>query len=175
MTGKDGTGAFHVPLIRRRRVSQLIVLPGCLVLVLSHLVEGKDLHPVHVVEGFHKAGHRIDVFITVGQSGNQHETDPHLAAQFIQPAGKLERWLKAHPGDLLVGGGPAALDVEQDEVGVLQQFITGPLAKKPGRIQRGVQSQLLCSPEQGVDELWAKFSDAEGNEMGAFFAYVTKL
>lgn len=29
--------------------------------------------------------------------------------------------------------------------------------------------------EPGTDELWAKFIDAEGNEMGAYYAYVRKL
>jgi len=37
----------------------------------------------------------------------------------------------------------------------------------------GVKFKLNLKP--GRDELWAKFTDAEGTPMGAFYAYVTKL
>ena len=38
---------------------------------------------------------------------------------------------------------------------------------------KSVTFKLKLKP--GRDELWAKFTDAEGTPMGAFYAYVTKL
>ena len=49
------------------------------------------------------------------------------------------------------------------------QEITLPV--KPNA--KSVTFKLKLKP--GRDELWAKFTDAEGTPMGAFYAYVTKL
>jgi hypothetical protein len=38
---------------------------------------------------------------------------------------------------------------------------------------KSVTFKLKLKP--GRDELWAKFTDADGVPMGAFYAYVTKL
>jgi len=35
--------------------------------------------------------------------------------------------------------------------------------------------KLKVNLKPGNDELWGKFSDAKGNECGAYYAYVTKL
>ncbi|MED5382050.1 MAG: N-acetylgalactosamine-4-sulfatase, partial [Verrucomicrobiota bacterium] len=40
-------------------------------------------------------------------------------------------------------------------------------------IDKGVTFKLNLEP--GRDELWAKFTDAAGTPMGAFYAYVTRL
>ncbi len=42
-----------------------------------------------------------------------------------------------------------------------------------GKEDRSVTFQVHL--EKGKDELWTKFSDASGNEMGAFYAYVNKI
>jgi hypothetical protein len=49
------------------------------------------------------------------------------------------------------------------------QQLTLPV--KPGA--QGVTFKLDLKP--GRDQLWAKFSDAKGIPMGAFYAYVTKI
>jgi hypothetical protein len=72
------------------------------------------------------------------------------AKAFRAVPGKSFAAVKAH---LKLGGQELTLPVKQGAKGV-----TFKLKLKPGR-----------------DELWAKFTDAGGVPMGAFYAYVTKV
>jgi hypothetical protein len=64
--------------------------------------------------------------------------------------GKMFAATKAH---LKLGGKELTLPIKPNA-----KSVTFKLKLKPGR-----------------DELWAKFTDADGTPMGAFYAYVTKL
>ena len=115
-------------------------------------VEGEHIDPFDVSEGRGEPGDGGDVAGVVGPAGDEDEAYPHRLVAGGETAGERERRSDVAAGHPPGGGGVERLDVEQDQVGSVQQFVVGPDTEVAGRVERGVQAEVLRAGQDGPGE-----------------------
>nr|BFE74193.1 hypothetical protein GCM10020092_074940 [Actinoplanes digitatis] len=93
-----------------------------------------------------------DVVRVVGQAGHEDEPDADAVSPGGETVAEREGRLKADAGHLPVRLRVAGLDVEQDQVGVVEQPVARPDAEEPGGVQGGVHTLLLAAVQVRLDE-----------------------
>ncbi len=91
-------------------------------------MERLNFHPLDVLHGRDKFGDALDIRGIVGLAGHEREPYPRRLADRGEALRKPQRRREIAAGDLAIGVGIRALDVEQDQIDDRQVGIIGPVS-----------------------------------------------
>jgi hypothetical protein len=118
----------------------------------SERMEREYVDPFDVAERGGEFRHRRDVTGVVGPARDEDETHPDGLVAPGEPTGERERRGYATAGHPPGDGRVVGLDVEQDQVGGVQQRIVGAGAEVAGGVERGVQAEFPGPGQHGPGE-----------------------